>query len=424
MDQRLPILQYFNGEITVPCSKSYAQRAIALAALHKNETRIKGITFSKDVVSAIEIIMALGAVIEKKEREIIIQKGIGLNNGQSPVIHCGESGLNARLFSAFSLLTSSPFIVKGEGSILNRKMKMVIDGLQQFGKRITSNGDHLPFIIEGKTKTGTIIIDGSNSSQFLSGLLLVAPFLKEKTIMHVPQLNSKPYISITLEVAKSFGLQIRQHNWAQFEIEGNQNIQHVGEYLIEGDWSAASIFIVAGAMGGTVRLKGLKENSVQGDRQILDIVQQAGAKVTWEQNTLVINKNALNAFTCDATDCPDLFPALAVLAAFCKGTSIIKGVGRLENKESNRGIALQKECAKAGVNITIQDDDMIIAGGINISKETLFYSHHDHRIAMAMSLFSLKSAFPIIIRESEAVEKSYPGFFCDFLACANHKPSS
>lgn len=418
MEKQLLSLPAIKGKVKMPSAKSYAQRAIALAALNTSETLLKAITFSNDVEAAIAICISLGAQIERDKSDVWIRQPIQLSAAQKRTIRCGESGLSTRLFSAFSLLTNQPFRVEGEGSLLHRNMDMVREGLEQFGKKISTKNNQLPFVIEGNTQTGKIEVSGEKSSQFITGLLLVTPFLSESTELAVSRLKSKPYISMTLAIARDFGLQIDRPDECHFLIKGKQSIHKKISYSIEGDWSAASIYCVAGAIGGAIELEGLNPNSLQADRKIEEVICEIGAEIEWKNEKLLVKKKTLNPFQFDATDCPDLFPALVVLAAYCPGISTIKGAKRLINKESSRGEILQKECAKVGVKIFLHDDEMTICGGINITKEIVFDAHNDHRIAMAMSLFAVDSPFPISIRQAEAVQKSYPQFFDDFSACA------
>lgn len=414
--QLLPKMN-IGGELQVPPSKSYAQRAIAIAALCQNSSSIHQIGNNDDVIAAQNIVRDLGAQFIKKEDSLIFQKGIDLNNTKELQINCGESGLSTRLFSAYSLLYKQPYRIIGEGSVRNRTMEMVIKGLQQFGKNVESRNHQLPIVVSGDSQYNKIEIDGSITSQFLTGLLIVAPFLPFDTEIVVHQLKSRPYIEMTLDLLKHFGVKnLVNDNFKSFHIRGNQRINQSVEYTVEGDWSSAAFMIVAGAIGGKVKLRGLNRESKQGDAAILDAVQKAGAKVKWEKDLLVVEKRTVQPFEFDATECPDLFPSLVVLAAYSSGKSVIKGVGRLKHKESNRAIALQKECSKVGLSIELKNDLMLVhgTGKPEIKDNVVFSSHQDHRMAMAMSLFSIGSAVPIKIEGYYSIDKSYPQFYKDF----------
>lgn len=408
--------QNISGELQVPSSKSYAQRAIALAALCQNKVSIHQVGNNDDVIAAQNVVRELGAQFLKEENTLIFQNGIDLDCRKECHINCGESGLSTRLFSAYSLFYNQSFVITGEGSITSRTMEMTINGLQQFGKKVESSENHLPIVVSGDTSNNRIDIDGSITSQFLTGLLIVTPFLSFDTEISVHQLKSKPYIEMTLDLLDHFGiLGVENNNFKSFKIKGNQSVAHQVEYTVEGDWSAAAFMIVAAAIGGKVSLRGLNPKSKQGDRLILDAVQKAGAKVSWENDLLIIEKEKLQPFDFDATECPDLFPALVVLASHSLGKSIIKGVGRLKHKESNRALALQKECAKVGISIELMDDKMVIHGKGKpvIGNNVVFSSHDDHRMAMAMSLFSIGSKYPIKIENFRSINKSYPYFYRD-----------
>lgn len=406
-----------NGEVNVPSSKSYAQRAIALAGLSPSFVIVRNLIDSDDVLAAQGIIRALGAEFIRENDELHLTKGIDFRSSKEVSINCKESGLSTRLFSAFSLLFNQSFQVNGEGSITQRTMKMVIEGLEAFGKNIHSDNSKLPLMIEGETLNHQVEIDGSISSQFLTGLLIVAPILKSDTQIVVHDLKSKPYIEMTIDLMHHFGLEVTHENFNTFKVKGSQSIKEPVEYKVEGDWSAASFLVVAAAVGGKVKLKGLSKFSRQGDKAILEATQLAGAKIFWENDALYIEKEILKPFQFDATECPDLFPPLVVMAAFAKGKTIIKGVHRLKHKESDRAITLQQECAKIGVKIELMEDEMIIHGNgqPDITEEITFSSHNDHRIAMAMSLFSIGAKNPIFIEDAQAIDKSYPDFFKDFL---------
>lgn len=406
-----------SGIVNVPSSKSYVQRAIALASLSETTVTIQNLSNSEDSLAAQGVVSSLGAEFTAANGTFHLTNGIAKNLTNNISINCKESGLSTRLFSAFSLLFKQSFQVNGEGSITQRTMEMVIEGLEKFGKQIKSIDSKLPLIIEGEASKYEIEIDGSLSSQFLTGLLIVAPFLKADTEIRVLNLKSIPYIEMTIDLINHFGLEVENNDFKVFNIKGNQRIISPVEYRVEGDWSAASFHVVAAAIGGSLKLTGLMKDSRQGDKAILEAVKLAGAKISWINNDLFIEKSDLIPFEFDANECPDLFPPLVVLASYAKGKTVIKGLKRLKHKESDRGVTLQEECAKIGVKIDLLDDEMIIygIGHLDISKEIIFSSHNDHRIAMAMSLFSIGAKSPIYIQESQAIDKSYPDFYIDFL---------
>jgi 3-phosphoshikimate 1-carboxyvinyltransferase len=259
-----------------------------------------------------------------------------------------------------------------------------------------------------------IEVDGSLSSQFLTGLLMAfaAAHANDVTIK-VNRLASKPYIDLTLQVMTDFGLKVpSHHNYEVFyynDKQVNLSTIHPFHYTVEGDWSGGAFLLVAGAINGEIEVTGLDVFSTQADKAILQALMQADAIMSVEVEKIRIKNNKLRAFHFDATDCPDLFPPLVALAAYCEGTTVIEGVNRLTHKESNRGLTLQEEFGKMGVEITLQDNLMLIKGGA-IQGATVS-SHGDHRIAMACAVAALKSNGEIVIEGAEAVNKSYPAFW-------------
>ncbi len=373
------------GRITPPSSKSMLQRSIVAALLSNTETSIIYNTLCDDTEVALNIVKKLGAKIEKIDEGIRIQGG-------SPTIsndlNFGESGLALRMFTPILALYDTKFIIKTDGTLKNRPSMEIKHPL----------------------KGGVYDIDGSISSQFLTGLLMALPLAKENSVINVKDLKSKPYIDMTLEVLESFGIKIENENYKKFSIKGDQSYS-AEKIIIENDWSSASNFIVAGTIAGNVEILDMNIDSNQPDRNILDIVKSVGAKVEVVENSIVVSKDKLKVFTYDATDSPDLFPPLVVLASVCEGISRIQGVSRLKHKESNRAEVLLKEFSKLGIDIYIEDDEMIIVGGNIIGGE--IDSHNDHRIAMAGAIAGLISEKGVNVTNGECVSKSYPEFFKD-----------
>ena len=397
-----------NGSLTPPSSKSMMQRALAAALLAKGNTELHNPCKCDDVDAATDIIQRMGAkVIKEKDSIRVISQEI-----KAPgKVLVGESGLSLRMFSPILALNPEPVEITGRGSILKRPVHNILEGLENLGIQCNNIGNGLlPIQLQGGYKRTHAQIDGSLGSQFLTGLLMALPCRNEDTILEVKNLKSIPYINMTLDLLKDFGIDIEHENYKTFRIKGNQQYK-AREYQIEADWSSAAPLLVAGALKGKVTLNHLNPDSYQADIAILDALKKAGAQLSWEGNRLTVEKKALNAFEFDATHCPDLFPPLAALAVHCNGDTRIKGVHRLEHKESNRGIVLQKEFGKLGVPIRIEGDEMVIPGGRlqgGIAK-----SNNDHRIAMALAVAALASNSPVEIRQHNCVAKSYPDFFTD-----------
>jgi 3-phosphoshikimate 1-carboxyvinyltransferase len=257
-----------------------------------------------------------------------------------------------------------------------------------------------------------ITIDGSLSSQFLTGLLMAyAKACTKPVSIKVNDLKSKPYIDLTLLVMKHFGWNVENKNYQEFcfipAINDQRSTIH---YTVEGDWSGAAFLLVAGAIAGEITVEGLDLNSPQADKAILSALKSAGAKISIDNNKLTIAPATLQAFQFDATDCPDLFPPLVALASYCNGITTIKGVTRLTHKESNRALSLQQEFKKMGVEIDVKEDDMLIKGNTGLTGAKV-HSHHDHRIAMACAVAALKAVGETVINDADAINKSYPDFY-------------
>ena len=400
------------GTITAPASKSAMQRACAAALIRKGITILHNPGTSNDDKAALEIIQSLGAQIKYEADTIEI-----LSNGVSPAsneIHCGESGLSVRMFTPIAALSSKEIVIDGEGSLRKRPLHFFEEVLPQLNVACTSKNGFLPLQIQGPLLPKNISVDGSLSSQFLTGLLMAYSAANASNVtITVNNLNSKPYIDLTLEVMKSFGLKIPEHNnYKEFYFHNETVISHPStiNYFVEGDWSGAAFLLVAGAIAGDIVVKGLNVFSSQADKAILQALMQTGVFMSVEEKQISIQKTLLQPFHFNAVDCPDLFPPLVALAAFCIGKSVIEGVHRLTHKESNRAETLQQEFGKLGVQIILQDDLMIIEGGSQIKGVTVS-SHHDHRIAMACAVAALNADGPVTIDGAEAVNKSYPQFW-------------
>ena len=399
------------GVIIPPSSKSYAQRAIALALLAKGRTTLRNIEFCKDTRSALACIEALGAKVSFLDDSTITIDG-GLNP-ISDTLFVGESGLATRLFTPIASLNREPIRIKGEGTLLYRPMEMMIEPLRELGVTIRDGGGYLPIEVQGPIHGGEVMVDGSVSSQFITGLLLALPLAEEDTILHVSSPVSTPYIDMTIDTASRFGIDI-MHNtddYTEFFIKGGQEYTPA-DISIEGDWSGASTMLVAGAIAGEVTVNNISTLSKQADTAICRALERAGAGIIIEQDSITVSKRELQAFEFDATNCPDLFPALAALAAAAEGTSIIKGTDRLRHKESDRAETIRREYEKMGIKVDISEKNIMKIEGGEISPATTF-SHNDHRIAMSLAVSALRCQGNVVIQNAECVEKSYPTFFED-----------
>ncbi|MBV7532834.1 3-phosphoshikimate 1-carboxyvinyltransferase [Chitinophaga sp. sic0106] len=396
-----------SGTVTANPSKSAMQRAVAAALLANGKSIIRNPGLSNDCLAALDVAEKLGATVIRKPELIEIS-----SNGIQPrfdEINCGESGLGIRMFTPIAALASQPITINGHGSLTTRPMNFFEEVLPQLDVKITSREGKLPLHIQGPLQPKDITIDGSLSSQFLTGLLMAYGANAEEVTITVQDLKSKPYIALTLQLMSHFGVNVQQQNFETFHFGKKQQYQ-AKDYTVEGDWSGAAFLLVAAAVAGKAEVHHLNTESAQSDKAILDALRSAGAYLMPGMFTINIEKDGLKAFEFDATDCPDLFPPLVALAANCKGTTKILGVSRLAHKESDRGITLQQEFGKMGIVIELNGDEMLVHGGTGIKGATVS-SHNDHRIAMACAVAALTADAPVVIEHAEAINKSYPEFY-------------
>jgi 3-phosphoshikimate 1-carboxyvinyltransferase len=397
-----------DGKIQAPPSKSMMIRAAAAGLLSDGETRIINPSYCDDALASIGIAQSLGANLES------INQGIKIIGGNGPVgttyLDCGESGLCMRMFTPVAAIFKEEVILEGSGSLLSRPIGEVELPISQLGGDCrTSDRNRPPIKVRGPLRGGDVHIIGSLSSQFLTGLLMALPRCENDSEVFVSNLRSKPYIAMTLSLLSDFGIGIEHDDdFSQFFVCGSQQYMS-RDYSVEGDWSGASFYLVAGAIGGCSRIQGLSLQTHQADRKILEALELAGAKIRIDDNLVVVEQNRLQAFEFVATQCPDLFPPLVVLACACQGQSVIHGVTRLRFKESDRAESLLSEFRKIGARIEIENDKMIIEGG-SLEGGSI-RSRGDHRIAMAAAVAGLVSRKGVIIDDWQCVSKSYPGFF-------------
>ena len=397
------------GKINAPASKSMLIRAIAAGVLSKGTTTIESFTVCNDSQTAVNIAKLLGAEIEICNNKMLI---ISKNINKIPSFNCRESALCVHIFTPVTALFSDEFIIFGENTLTKRDISSLLQSLNLLGLKCNDT-KYLPVKLIGNLQNGNIKIDGSAGSQTLSGLLMTLPLCKGNSVIDVENLKSKPYIDLTISVLELFNIKIENENYSRFFVKGNQKYQAT-TINIAGDWSGASCLLAAAAINGEIIVENLNPQSLQADVAMLDVLRLCGANINVENNKIAVKKNQLNAFDFDASDCPDLFPAIVALAANCCGTSKIKGIARLKNKESNRAETLQREFAKLNVKIDLRDDEMYINGGKIIS--TIVNSQGDHRIAMSLAATAINGNGCTTIENAECVAKSYPDFWKDFVS--------
>ena len=432
--------------LSMPVSKSFAQRAIIAAALADGTSHLRGYTPCGDNEAALQVARNLGAEVNVNGNEVTI-KGISAQLGglNLPELHVGESGLLTRmLIPVMAQLSPDPVSFTGEKTLLGRPLtgaKEIMDAFE--ADVIPSEVEESPSIVrvpltvKGPLKAGRAEISGKHGSQLISGLLMALPFAEKNSSLIVHEPKSIPYMFITLEVLKKFGIKIGNDmlggpdflasdgDWSLctemvFKVKGGQKYK-AADIDLEGDWSAAANFLVAGAIFGKAELQGLDTTSLQADLSIMDILMDAGASLSQldgDRGNITVQRAPLKAFRVDASNCPDLFPIISVLAAFCQGTSRLAGVGRLANKESDRAKAILEMLTQMGVRACVEGDEMVIEGHSLaqrlldncLLKGGLYTSHHDHRMVMALKVASLGADGPISIDDEQCVAKSFPQF--------------
>jgi len=360
-EQSIPRFNY-KGEIKANTSKSYLQRAIVVAALAKGETTLHNCDESNDVVAVKSVIAELGAFVKGKETLSITPVKFGVTKNVK--INVGESGLALRMLASVTTLFNTNIEIDGKGSLLNRPIQPIIEALTIAGVDVEHNKGNLPIRIKSGIKNNTINLDGSFSSQTISGFLITLPLLSFDSVLNVTNLVSKPYINMTLEVIKQFGVHIENNNYQQFVIKGNQSYKG-SNYVIEGDWSGVANHLVGAAISGEITISNINPSSKQSDVAILQAIKNFGAIVEESENSIYIKQNENNAFEFDATDCPDIFPPLILLASMAKGQSKIIGTNRLIHKESNRLETILETFRKLNVVVESKDNYLIVEGCIN-----------------------------------------------------------
>lgn len=395
------------GTIAAPASKSVMQRAVAAALLADGKSVLIHPSFCDDSTAAMRVAEGLGASVEINSGQVTISGGI---NPKTDTLNCGESGLCIRMFTPIAALTGKRIVLTGEGSLAGRPVSGIEAALENLGVHVRSNNGLIPVEVSSKLRGGSAVIDGSISSQFLTGLLMALPAAEKDSVISVDNLKSREYADITVDVLKKFGVAVENNGYREFRIHGGQKYTPV-KMDIEGDWSGAAFLLCAGAIAGSVSVTGLNPESFQPDRAILTALRKCGADVMADKKTVYIQSKALRGFEFDATECPDLFPPLAALAFNCKGESIIWGAGRLKHKESDRGKAIVSEFKKMGGSVKIEKDCMIIrASSLTAAKVD---PHGDHRMAMACAVAALRSSGPVEIDNAECINKSYNEFYGD-----------
>lgn len=401
------------GEVHVPPSKSIAQRACAAALLHRGTTEIRNFGPSSDEQAARSLIRECGAAVRDRDAGTLLVSSPGIQQAPGSV-HCGESGLAARLFTPILALYREPVRILAAGSLLQRPMDLFGQVLPQLGVEVESNNGHMPLTVRGPLQAKDIVLDGSLSSQFITGLLFaLSEAAAAPLTVTVRDAVSLPYLALTLQALKTIGRPIAATaDFSTFHIDPalfQPPLQ--ATFVVEPDWSSAVVWLAAACMGHQLYLKGLQPGSLQADTAMLDVIDQVGAGIQWKSHGLLLAPPVvLQPFYCDITQAPDLFPVLAVLAGACQGESRITGLHRLKHKESDRVHSTAALLQQLDVPFHITAHTIYISGVPSFRACTVD-SFNDHRLVMAATLAACHSKGPIQVQGAEAVRKSYPDFF-------------
>ena len=398
-----------SGTVHAPASKSFMQRAVACAVLSGGETAITHPSLSADGRAAMGLASGLGADVRIQGEKVSICPGC---HEPEKTLNAGESGLSLRMFAPIAARLPFPVTIEASGTLCHRPVGMMGNSFRQLGTSFGSMDGLPPIHVSGPLRGGEADVDGALTSQFLSGLLIALPACSENSKIRVSNLTSRPYVDMTLSVLESFGVhwQMKTGSPTIFRTIGGQEFS-CSEFTVPGDWSSAAALLVAGALSGPITVTGLPQDDLQGDREILKILEQAGALVSGSGESVTVYRDRLESFQVDVTHCPDLVPVLVTLAVHCSGETIITGTSRLKFKESDRARVLQREFGKLGANVKVADNAITVSGG-KLSGGHVSASG-DHRIAMALAVAGLNADGPVEIDETGCVNKSYPDFFED-----------
>jgi 3-phosphoshikimate 1-carboxyvinyltransferase len=379
-----------NGEVIIPPSKSAAHRALICSFL-AGGGNVSPIINSNDMRAMEQVIKAL--------------------KGDDKIVDCIESGNTLRFMIPVAAALGKNVTFIGEGRLPDRPIDDYLRLLPQHGVKCTATNGKIPLTIEGQLTSGTYEIAGNISSQYITGLLVALPILDgDSKIVLTTKLQSKPYVDMTIKVMGDYGVEVEETEWGYF-VKGNQKYLK-RDYVVESDWSQAAFFLVAGAISGNVKLKGLDMNSTQGDKEIVNILKRFGADIEICDDCIISKKSSLSGIDIDVSDIPDTVPALAVAGAFANGVTTIYGGERLRLKESDRIESVVTNLKRLGVKVEEKSDGMVITGGNVKGGELLGFN--DHRIPMAFSVAGLCAEGETVITDAQSINKTYPTFFDDY----------
>jgi 3-phosphoshikimate 1-carboxyvinyltransferase len=410
-----------NGTIEIPPSKSYSHRAVIAAALAENgkKSKIDNLKFSVDITTTTDIMENWGAEIERFESALEIIGNGGKVVPRDKYVQCNESGSTIRFLIPVGITSKNELVFDGKGKLVDRPLDSYYRIFDKQGLKYETTGGKLPLTVNGKLKPGNYEIDGNISSQFITGLLYALPLLEgDSKLIINKNLESKGYVDLTLEILKLAGIEIVNNDYKSFDIRGNQTYKPF-DYIVEGDYSQVAFWIVAGIISANrdneVKCLHVNKNSLQGDREIIEIVTRMGAKLEIFDDYVIVKPSKTKGTVIDISQCPDIGPVLTVLAALSEGETRIINGERLRIKESDRITSIKTELNKLGGNVSEEGDSLIIQGVEGFRGGITVNAWNDHRIAMSLAIASTRCEKEIILEEAESVRKSYPHFWDDFV---------
>ncbi len=396
------------GQIKIPPSKSVAHRSIISGALSNGKSIIKNIDYSKDIISTIEALTCLGVNITKKENAVeIVSNKLYL---KKDYINCNESGSTLRFLIPIALTLGKSVTFDGENFLKQRPLYPYFKIFEKSNIFFEIN-NKLPLYLKGQLKSGSYVIQGDVSSQFITGLLFALPLVGDSEV-HVLNCQSKGYIDITIDVLKDFGVNVINNNYETFYIKKSSYIPRT--YEVEGDYSQIAFFALGGIIGEEITVTGLNLNSKQGDKNIINVLNTLGVKYKTNKDGYTFYNSSLKGdYEINIQNMPDFGPVLFCIGTVIKGTLKIKGIERLKIKECDRVLAMVTELKKLGANIENKNDYVIIKGGKPLKSNVTLNGWNDHRVVMSLAVLC-STLNNTTITDATSVNKSYPKFFEDF----------
>lgn len=399
-------------EVAVPGSKSYTHRILIAAALSDGICTLQNCLKSKDTLLTLNALRQLGVKVEERDNRLMVHGTNGVLKPCSCPVYLGNSGTSMRFLTGVAALGDGMYTLTGTERMFERPIQDLIDGLNQIGvfaSSINKNGCPPVEIRGGRVKGGALSLKCKISSQYLSSLLLIAPYTQEGLEITVTDgLVSKPYVDMTIDIMTRLGVKVARDGYRRFTIHGRQAYR-AGSYVVEPDCSQAGYFWAAAAITGSrIKVKGITKASRQGDVRFTKILEAMGCKIFHEKDGIAVSGVSLSAVEVDMADMPDIVPTLAVVAAFAKGTTLIKNVAHLKAKESDRLAAVVNELSKMDIKASPTDTGLAIKGGRPCG--AVIDTYGDHRIAMSFAIAGLRVP-GIVIKDEKCVEKSFPDFW-------------